>query len=67
MLDQPDGNAFVKDLAERRRARRSRELALRIEAARNEALVTSLSVTRDGADARLELRTSLESILSRWH
>jgi len=66
MPDRLDGNELVKDLAERHRARRSRALALRIEAARNDALVTSLSVARDGADARIELRSNLESIVSPW-
>ena len=66
MPDRLDGNELVKDLAERHRARRSRALALKIEAARNDVLVTSLSVARDGGDARIELRSSLESIVSPW-
>jgi hypothetical protein len=61
MADHTGGNELVKDLAERHRARRSRAAALHIEAARNDALVTSLSRAHNGAEARIELRSSLES------
>jgi hypothetical protein len=64
VADHLDASEIAKDIELRQKARRTRESARCIEDARNKALVTSLQCARDGVEARIELRSSVEPELT---